>query len=561
MNLFEKHQSLLQRACSAVHTREAWSGFADSIANHPYAVDGQVKADADFLAIQWLDFELDQPGTIGWLGNEISPYTREPLGIRYPQADLDCLFASAAESLPLWRDAEPEVRLGVLLESLEKIYENVFLLAKSVQFTTGQSPGMSYAGSGASALDRGLEALAQAWIAMRKVPRAVSWRRQFGTQTVHLNRKYRIIPRGIAVCFCCASFPTWKAFPSIFASLATGNAVIVKPHPGVVLPMALSVKIIRQVLSAAGFSSNLLTFALDSVEQPIGKTLVTHPKTAIVDFTGGVAFGEWVEMNSFPALCFIETAGVNSVIIDSTVDLDGMLQSLATTLCLFSSQMCTSPQNFYLPKNGITVVNGESSYLLSYEALIEKLCEAVQQLISEPARCASILAAIQSPTTLTMLDQIAKEVRICGRVLMQHTEYLHPDYPEARTCTPLIVEVPPERYDLYAGERFGPVAFLIPCEGSEEALDRACADVKRFGGIAAYVYSVNEEFLQKAEQEYAIVGAQLTINLTGNMPLNFSAAYSDYRVSGINPSGTATLTDANFVSSRFHISQSRRFVV
>ena len=42
------------------------------------------------------------------------------------------------------------------------------------------------------------------------------------------------------------------------------------------------------------------------------------------------------------------------------------------------------------------------------------------------------------------------------------------------------------------------------------------------------------------------------------MPLNFSAAYSDYHVTGLNPAGTATLTDESFIAGRFRIVQSRR---
>jgi hypothetical protein len=42
------------------------------------------------------------------------------------------------------------------------------------------------------------------------------------------------------------------------------------------------------------------------------------------------------------------------------------------------------------------------------------------------------------------------------------------------------------------------------------------------------------------------------------MPLNFAASYSDYHVTGLNPAGNATLTDAAFVAARFRIAQSRR---
>ena len=117
---------------------------------------------------------------------------------------------------------------------------------------------------------------------------------------------YRLVPRGVAVCFACATFPTWNAYPAMLASLATGNAVIVKPHPTAILPMALAVRTCREVFARRRASSpDLVTLCLDTVEAPIGKTLVKHPQTAIVDFTGSARFGAWVEANAHPALCLL----------------------------------------------------------------------------------------------------------------------------------------------------------------------------------------------------------------------------------------------------------------
>jgi len=76
--------------------------------------------------------------------------------------------------------------------------------------------------------------------------------RRFGAAAIRLQKRFRLVPRGVAVCFTCATFPTWNAFPALFASLATGNAVIVKPHPTGILPMALSVRAVRRVLAEAG---------------------------------------------------------------------------------------------------------------------------------------------------------------------------------------------------------------------------------------------------------------------------------------------------------------------
>ena len=61
----------------------------------------------------------------------------------------------------------------------------------------------------------------------------------------------------------CSTFPTWNSYPGLFASLVTGNPVIVKPHPHAVLPLALTVAVAREVLTEYGFDPNLVTLAVD----------------------------------------------------------------------------------------------------------------------------------------------------------------------------------------------------------------------------------------------------------------------------------------------------------
>jgi phenylacetic acid degradation protein paaN len=413
---------------------------------------------------------------------------------------------------------------------------------------------MAYAGSGVNALDRGIEALVHAAAALATVTPTARWERRFGDAEIKLAKTYRAVPRGVAVCFTCASFATWNAWPSMLASLATGNAVIVKPHPGSVLPMAITVRALRGVLAAAGFDANLVTLALDSAAEPLGQVLVLHPKTAIVDFTGSARFGAWVEKNAHPALVFTETAGCNTVVLESADDLDAALRALATTMCMFSAQMCTSPQNVYVPREGVATPKGR----VPFDEVGARLAAAIGAIGREPKRAGMILAAIQSPATLALVAQMRDEGARLGQVLLEPGAYVHPEFPRARTSTPLLVQTEPRHGELYREERFGPIGFVIECDDAADALAQATGDVKRHGGLTAFLYSRDETFIERAEAGYARAGAQLTINLTGPMPLNFAAAYSDYHVTGLNPAGNASLTDLTFVAGRFRIAQSRR---
>lgn len=552
---YKQHQPLFERAQLACRERSCWSPFPEQAAHYPNADSAQAAARQRFTAQLGQAFALSQPGQIGELGEEVSPYTQQALGIRYPQANVEALFEAAEQAMPAWAAAPLEARIGVLMEALQRLYrEQLFDIVMAVMHTAGQSANMAYAGSGVNALDRGIEALVHAEQAMRAITPQARWQRRFGSAQIVLDKHYRLVPRGVAVCFACASFPTWNAWPSMLASLATGNPVIVKPHPASVLPMALTVRLLRQVLAEAGFDPNLVTLALDSSAAPLGKVLVQHPRTRIVDFTGSAAFGHWVERNAHPALVFSETSGCNTVVLESCEDLDAVLRALATTLCLFSAQMCTSPQNLYVPRQGVRTPQG----WVPLDEVARRLAAAVDAIGSEPKKAAMLLAAIQSPQTLALLQQLQALGAQQARVLLAPRAYAHPDYPNARTSTPLMLLTDTTQRALYGQERFGPISFVIACTDADDALAQACADVREFGGLTAFVYSQDEGFIARAEDAYALAGAQLTLNLSGPMPLNFAAAYSDYHVTGLNPAGNACLTDPAFVASRFRIAQSRR---
>ncbi|WP_205961589.1 aldehyde dehydrogenase family protein [Pararhodobacter oceanensis] len=548
------HAATLARARIACETRECWSPYPEMPKLYPAFEQADREGKAAFTAHLGQRFALDLPGVTGWIGEELSPYTQAPLGITYPQADPDALFTAAKAAIPAWAAAPIDTRLMLLMEALDRLYrDHLFTIVQAVMHTAGQSYNMAYAGSGVNALDRGIEALVYAEQAMRAVTPKAQWARRFGRSDIALEKTYRIVPRGVAVCFTCASFATWNAWPSILASLATGNAVIVKPHPASVLPMALTVRVLRDLLTEQGFDPNLVTLCVDTVSEPLGKALIKHKDCAIVDFTGSAQFGAWVEANAHPALAFTETSGCNTVVIAGAEDLDAAIRALATTMCMFSAQMCTSPQNIYLPPE-IDTPKGP----VPRAEIAAKLAEAIRTLTEDPRRASMILASVQSPQSLALIDQIRSAAAARGEVLLDSRPYDHPEFPQARTATPLLVRLGKDARDLYAEERFGPIGFVIDCDSAEDALHQATTDACENGGITGFLYASDEGFIARAEDAYARAGAQLTINLTGAMPLNFAAAYSDYHVTGLNGAGNATLTTLGFVAPRFAVAQSRR---
>ena len=555
-NLVERHAELLAAAIEAVETRRNWSPFRDSPSGKFHATGKADEGKVAFEAQLGRPFDLDQPGIWARSGHEVSPFTRKPLGIYYPVSDPAALIEAAGSAMASWRKVDREARIALCLEMAIRLYDRNFEMAHSVMHVAGQSYTQAFSGSGPNALDRGIEALAYAAKAMRAIATSARWDRTFGKENVSLDKTYTLVPRGIGLVICCASFPTWNAYPAMFASLATGNPVIVKPHPIAILPMAIAVQECRRVLTDYGCDPNLVTLAIDTLDAPVAQRFIDDPAVQIIDFTGSPRYGGHLERTVTGKLLFTETAGINSVVLESCEDLTATATAIARATSLFSAQMCTSPQNVYVPAAGIKTGVGDASF----EAVAKALVSAIDNIANNPPVAAGIMGAVQAQPScdlvLKLEERAAEHPK--AQILRRPFPYPHPDFPDARTMTPLVVALPADNASLYAEEHFGPVLFIIAAESGDAAVSEATALARQHGAISSYLYSTDEDFIDRSLDAYADSGMNLSINLHGAMWANFAAAYSDYHVSGLNPAGNACLADLAFVASRFRIVQHRR---
>src|SRR6185436_20776919 len=151
----------------------------------------------------------------------------------------------------------------------------------------------AFQAGGTHAQDRALEAVAQAFAESLRLHGPARWEKpQRGGDPLTMDKTFTVVPRGVALMIGCTTFPTWNGYPGLFASLVTGNPVIVKPHPGAVLPLAISVRIAREVLAEAGFDPNLVILAAESPEDRTASAYALHQDVRIIDFTGSAAFGD-----------------------------------------------------------------------------------------------------------------------------------------------------------------------------------------------------------------------------------------------------------------------------
>ncbi len=544
MSLFEKHNETLLKAIDALHARTFYAAFAEHPAPAVYGETADTDGQTKFKS--WLGnkfSELKQTGETSWAGQEESPYLQEPLKISYPIFSSKTLVDNAKSSFHVWRKVSAKDRAGILLESLERVKARFFEIAYATMHTTGQGYMMAFQASGPHAADRALEAIAAGYEELNRFPQTALWDKPMGKYNLKINKEWRAMPKGVSVVIGCSTFPTWNSVTGIYGSLITGNPVIVKPHPGAILPIAIFVAEIQKVLAENNLDPNICQLAVDTYDKMITKELAEHADVKLIDFTGNSAFGSYLE--ALPGkTVFTEKTGVNSVILDSTDDIDKTAANLAFSINLYSGQMCTAPQNFYIPEGGINTPAGN----VSFDQFAEKLVANINGLIDNPKAGPFVLGAVQNKKTS---ERVVEAEKIPGKVWLKSRSFENPMFKNARVATPVIVEVDVTKQDIFSKELFGPIALLIKTKDTDQSIHLAQAMAQQHGAISCGAYTTDAEVKEKIADAMALAATPVSFNLTGGIYMNQNAAFSDFHVTGGNPSGNASFTNPEYVTKRF----------
>lgn len=545
LSLFEKHRPTIEKAIEAVHKRVYFAAYPEMPSPAVYGENAEAEQKKLFEEQLKNKFTRLKQGSDSWLpGAEQSPYTLESLGISYPAfADTDEYVKRSQAAWSEWKKTDAETRAAILVESLERVKSSFYELAFATMHTTGQSYMMSFQASGPHACDRALEAIALGYQELKRFPARLTWEKPAGKVTLKLEKYITSVPKGVSLAIGCATFPTWNSVPGIYASLVAGNPVISKPHPKAVYPIALVIAHLQEVLVENGFSPDLVLLAVDTDEKLITKQLAENPAVKIIDFTGSSSFGHYIE--SLPGkITFTEKAGVNSLILDSVANLSAMAQNIAFSACLYSGQMCTAPQNIFIPKSGIKVGNDS----VSYDEVKKALVEAFEGIINHPKMGPAVLAALQSEMTH---KRVLEAKNLGGSVLLETKPVANPEFPNVRSAGPVIIEISAKEREIYARELFGPIVFIVPTESTAESVQIASSIAAEHGAISCGAYTIDENTMNMIAEKMADSGTPVSFNLTGGIYVNQHAGFSDFHVTGGNPAGNACFTDPEFVLKRF----------
>jgi phenylacetic acid degradation protein paaN len=275
--------------------------------------------------------------------------------------------------------------------------------------------------------------------------------------------------------------------------------------------------------------------------------LSEHPAVSVIDFTGG-AFGNTIEEigRKHGKAVFTEKAGVNGVILESAPNLDAVLDNLAFTLSLYSGQMCTTSQNFFINKNGVK----EGDAIIPFDEVAKRFAAKIDALVTNP-KMAAITGGIQSTITF---ERVEKAKTLGLKVIRNSEPVEQGGFPNARTASPLVLQASVEQRDIYENEWFGPISFLIPTDGFDHRLHLLLRSLKQKGALTTLVYTTDAKEREQAEEAIIYEGkAPVAFNYVGGIFVNQSSAFSDFHGAGANPAGNASFADASFVTNRFNV--------
>ncbi len=524
MSLFDRHRPRLDAALEAV--------VRGGVEVAPPTAPLDAAAEAAFRARLGRPWSL--PGAVGEgrLGAERSPWGLD-LAVTYPAATPATWLAAAERVRSRWGETPIERRIGVLLEALARLEADAGPLAHAVAHTTGQPPTMAHRRSGPTAFARALEAVAAAFAAVERVPAPERRPAGTGEGARVVERRWRVVPRGLALVIGTATSPMEAAAAGLFASLATGHVVLVKSNPAAVLPLAHVATTLRAVLVEEDLPADVVQLCVDTAEAPITRTLATAPAVRIIDYAGGVAFADWLTRQATQARLHLETPGLNPVVVDGTDDVHGLCRRLATDLVRHAGQTVTAPRVVFVPTDGIGTDEGR----WSFDAVAAGVAAAIDALVDEAG--AELLGALRSEAVV----EVVRRAQPLGRIVREARPREVPGWPRARTLGPLVLATDAGRERDYAEPRVAPVLFVVATDDTAESIERAVHGVNAHGAAVARVHSTNDHVLEAAADAFSACGVPVSCNVTGDDTVGAELAAT----------GHLGLRDPDFVAGRFRV--------
>jgi len=330
------------------------------------------------------------------------------------------------------------------------------------------------------------------------------------------NNRLEYTPLGVGVVIAPWNFPNAIFCGMSSAALVCGNTVVMKPASNAVVTGYR----VFQVLEEAGAPPGTINFITGSGSE-VGDTLVDHPLTRFISFTGsrdvGVRIYERASKiqgeQKWLKRVVAEMGGKDAIIVDQEADIDQAVEGVASSAFGFQGQKCSACSRAIVAKN-------------VYHSFLDKLKARTEKMtVGDPRKPENYMGPIideaQYKKILSYIEIGKKE----GRLIVG--ENFSPK-DKGYFIPPMIFADIDPKAKLAQEEIFGPVLAVIKAEDFDEALQIAN---NTDYGLTGAVYSENQEKLDRAAKEFHV----------GNLYFNrkcTSALVGAHPFGGFNMSGT-----------------------
>jgi 1-pyrroline-5-carboxylate dehydrogenase len=307
------------------------------------------------------------------------------------------------------------------------------------------------------------------------------------------------IPLGAGV-----SIPPWN-FPLAImvgltvAPVVAGNTVVLKPAS--VTPTIAAWFV--EVLAEADLPPGVVNF-VPGPGASVGDTLVDHPKTRFINFTGskevGLRISERASVRQPGQLWIkrvaLEMGGKDALIVDETADLDAAARDAVTSAFGFQGQKCSACSR-------LIVVDAV------YDEVLNKVVERARKLtVGDPATGEVDMGPVIDAKSHAKIKEYIEVGKAEGRLVLGGEA----NGGEGYFIPPTIVADVPEDARLAQEEVFGPLLAVIRARDWQHALDIANGTEY---GLTGGVHSRSRARLEQARREFHVGNLYFNRKITG----------------------------------------------
>ncbi|MBN2563773.1 MAG: L-glutamate gamma-semialdehyde dehydrogenase [Phycisphaerae bacterium] len=399
-------------------------------------------------------------------------------------------IAAADEAFETWSRVDADIRARYLIKAAEIMRRRLYEFSAWMVYEESKS---------------WIEAYADAC-------EAIDFLDFYGREMIRLGRpqtvtpfpgeenQYRYIPLGVGVVIPPWNFPLAIMAGMTTAAIVTGNAVVLKPASTAPVVAAKFVEVMEEVMLPPG----VLNYCPGS-GGAIGDTLVEHPRTRFIAFTGSREVGIGIHEKAAKVNAgqiwlkrtVLEMGGKDCIVVTDKADLDAAAEGVVASAFGFQGQKCSACSRLIVDDK-------------VHDALVKKVVERAGRLTVGNTTSPENLymgAVIDKPA----YDKINEYIEIGrkeGKMVLGGAKV-----PKGGYFMPPTIFIAIKPNDRLAQEEvFGPVLAVIKGKGLNDLLDIANGTEY---GLTGAIYSNDRMELERARHELHVGNLYLNRKCTG----------------------------------------------